>query len=197
MADSAFAPTAQARASRIARATGLPRRSASAIEVASRRASRSPKAAAVMNTSQSDGSPTHDGVTSRRSVFLARVIAKFAKSDRVVALSRLAQLYDVTAIKSSCYPGATRDHLFLVAYLYAYNRLSHDPPITVPIGGRLVTDTATRRHAIALDEEGLNPTIPERPRRALRTCRANVNRLRHGQDPPQPLPVHRRGSDPT
>jgi hypothetical protein len=43
----------------------------------------------------------------------------------------------------------------------------------------------------------LNPTIRERPRRALRTCHANVNRLRHVQDPPQPLPVHRRGSDPT
>ena len=37
--------------------------------------------------------------------FLARATANFAKSDRVVAASRLAQLYDVTAIKSSCYAG--------------------------------------------------------------------------------------------
>lgn len=188
---------AQARASRIARASGLLRGSASAIEVASRRASRSPRAAAVMSMSESGGPHPHDGTTSRRSLFLARVIAKFAKSDRVVAVARLAQLYDVTAIKSSCYAGMTRDHLSLVAYLHAYNRLLHDPPTSILIDGRLATDTATRRHSIALDEEGLNPTIPERPRRALRTCRANVNRLRHVQDPPQPLPAHRRGSDPT
>ena len=48
------------------------------------------------------------GITSRRSLFLARVIANFAKSDRVVAASLLVQLYDDTAIKSSCYAGTTR-----------------------------------------------------------------------------------------
>jgi hypothetical protein len=97
----------QARASRIARASRVPRGSASAIEVASRRASRPPKCVptALMSTSESDGPHPHDGTTSRRSRLLARVIAKFAKSDRVVAVSRLAQLYDVTAIKSSCYAG--------------------------------------------------------------------------------------------
>jgi hypothetical protein len=40
--------------------------------------------------------------------FLARVIANFAKFDRVVAASWLAQLYDVAAMKSSCHAGTTR-----------------------------------------------------------------------------------------
>ena len=48
------------------------------------------------------------GITSRRSLLLARVIANFAKSDRVVAASQLMELYDATAIKSSCYAGTTR-----------------------------------------------------------------------------------------
>jgi len=63
---------------------------------------------AVMSTSESDGPQPHAGITSRRSLFLARVIANFAKSDRVAAAARPAQLYDVTAIKSSCYAGTTR-----------------------------------------------------------------------------------------
>lgn len=37
---------------------------------------------------------------------------QLAKSERVVAACRLAQLYDVTAIKSSCYAGTTRLSFF-------------------------------------------------------------------------------------
>src|ERR1700716_3461846 len=102
---------AQARVSRITRASGLLRRSASAIEVASTRGVAAAKVcggSAVMSTSESDGPQPHAGITSRRSLLLGRVIADFAKSDRVVAASRLAQLYDVTAIKSSCCAGTTR-----------------------------------------------------------------------------------------
>jgi hypothetical protein len=61
-----------------------------------------------MSTSESDGPQPHASITSRDFLFLGRGIANFAKSDRVVAASRLAQLYDVTAIKSSCYAGTTR-----------------------------------------------------------------------------------------
>jgi hypothetical protein len=56
-----------------------------------------------MSQGESDGPQPHAGIVSRRSLFLARIIANFAKSDRVVAASRLAQRYDVTTIKSSCY----------------------------------------------------------------------------------------------
>src|ERR1700675_762340 len=103
----------------------------------------------------------------------------FAKSDRVVTACRLAEFYDVTAIKSTCY--TTR---------------SGSAPATVE-RGVMIPEAQRNRHSIALDEEELNPTIPEGPRRAVRTCRANVNRPRHVQNQPQPLPVHRRGSDPT
>src|SRR6202795_1302060 len=42
---------------------------------------------AVMSTSENDEPQPHDGITSRRQTS-ARVIACFAKSDRVVAISR-------------------------------------------------------------------------------------------------------------
>jgi hypothetical protein len=42
--------------------------------------------------------------------------------------------------------------------------------------GVMIPEALRNRHSIALDEEALNPTILERPRRELRTCRANVNR---------------------
>jgi hypothetical protein len=45
------------------------------------------------------------GITSRHSPFLGRATANLAKFDRVVAASRLVQLYDVTAIKSSSHAG--------------------------------------------------------------------------------------------
>src|ERR1700686_5662188 len=98
----------------------------------------------------------------------------FAKSNRVVAVSRLEQLYGVTAIKSSCYAGTTR--------------------LSSGIHGTRCDDTGIAAHPSL--ERVRRPTIPVRPRRALRTCRANVNRLRHVQNQPQPLLVHRRGSDP-
>jgi hypothetical protein len=42
-----------------------------------------------MSTSVSDGPQSHAGITSRRVLLLARIIANFAKSDRGVATSRL------------------------------------------------------------------------------------------------------------
>ena len=63
---------------------------------------------AVSSTSESDRPQPYAAITSRRSLFLGRVIANFAKSNRVVAASRREQLYGVTAIKSSCYAGTTR-----------------------------------------------------------------------------------------
>jgi hypothetical protein len=53
-----------------------------------------------MSTSESDGLQPHARITSRRSLFLARAIANFAKSDRVVVASWRAQLYDVTSKES-------------------------------------------------------------------------------------------------
>src|ERR1700726_1441322 len=84
------------------------------------------------------------GITSRRSLFFARVIANFAKSDQVVTACRLAEFYDVTAIKSTCY--RTR---------------SGSVPATVE-RGVMIPEAQRNRHSIALDEEELNPTIPER-----------------------------------
>src|ERR1700757_1106271 len=76
------------------------------------------------------------------------------------------------------------------AYLLTPTSRATRPPLMNSYSTRL---TAQRR----MKKGSINPVIPERPARAVQTCRANVNRLRHVQDLSQPLPVHRRGSDPT